>query len=214
MIPFVLTLFLGLASAAKFGFYHDAACSQPITQAVAFTDVCTWTSNQYSGSQAIYLRQCETDSLEVVVYNASFFPTCNGVPLGTLPVTSDCVDKGGYYVKGDDFSCTSENSTYNIVAHFTSDCSDGGVPFSIQFGQQTDCNGDAFAPGFFGWDVRGSYSPPDYRLEVFNTTNGTCRNPVSIFTTQEFPATCVKPARRFEISAIDMYNAFPVNMTI
>lgn len=212
LFPFFLGFF-GLTNAASFGSYYDANCTLPITNVLAFSDVCTWSSNQYSGSFALYLSNCSKDAMRATVYNASDAPTCQGsLPDYEVEVTSDCVKFEDAYVKGLDFTCESQNNTYNVLAHFQADCKDGGVPFSVQLGEPS-CQAASFAPGFFNWDTEGSFSDPYYQMTVYNTTNGTCQDQVALFQTTSFPASCVVPVMNFQNISVDIYQAFPVNTT-
>ena len=204
-----LPLFFAVANAALFGAYFDADCSVPITKTLAFTDVCTWSSNQYSGSYANYLFNCTENEMVVVGYNASIAPTCQGYPNYLVQVTPDCSKYDNIYIKGLDFTCDSENNTYNVLAHFQSDCKDGGLPFSIQLGEGT-CQEGSFAPGFFNWDTQGGYSNSFYTMSLYNTTNGTCQDEVAVFQTEAFPAQCVAPNRPFQDISVDIFQAFPL----
>lgn len=205
----LLPLLFTSAYAASFAAYYDSSCTVPITTAVAFTDVCTWSSNQYSGSWSLFLLNCTSSDMIAVVYNASDFPTCQGVPNYGIPITSECTQFQDSYIKGLDFTCESQNNVYNIVAHFESDCQDGGVPFSIQLGEGT-CQGDSFAPGFLHWDTQGGYSNPYYTMTVYNTTNGSCQDKRAVFETKSFPAQCLPPTKPFYNLSVDIFEAFPI----
>lgn len=208
----IVALFASLASlaeAAVYGNYFDDACTLPITNVLAFTDVCTWTSNAYSGSFATYLFNCTETDMVVLGYNASLDPTCQGFPGYAFPVTAECTKYEDFYVKGLDFTCESRNTTYNILAHFQADCKDGGLPFSVQLGDPS-CQGDSFAPGFLGWDTQGFYQDPEYQMAIYNSTNGTCQEQRTMFQTESFPASCLAPTKPFENLYIDIYQAFPV----
>jgi hypothetical protein len=206
----ILPLLFTTATAASFGSYYDANCSVPITNALTFTDVCTWSSNQYSGSWSLFLESCSDKELNAVVFNASDAPTCVGVPVYKVKMTEECTKFEDAYVKALDFTCNSQNNTYNVLAHFQPDCKDGGVPFSVQLGEGT-CQPGSFAPGFFNWDTQGSYSAPYYQMEVYNTTDGECKIPRASFQTESFPAACVPASNPFEVNAVDIYEAFPTN---
>ena len=209
---FTAAVLFASVNAALYGNYFDDACTLPITNVLAFTDVCTWTSNQYSGSFATYLYNCTDSEMIVLAYNASVAPTCQGFPNYAFPVTAACTKYQDFYVKGLDFTCNSQNNTYNILAHFQSDCKDGGVVFSVQLGEPS-CQGGSFAPGFFDWDTQGSYSDPYYQMTVYNTTNGTCEDERAVYETESFPAQCVSPVKPFQNIHLDIYQAFPVNGT-
>ena len=205
-----LPFFFAVASAATFGSYYDANCSTPITNTLAFTDACTWTSNQYNGAFSLYLKDCSEKQMKAVVFNASDAPTCVGTPVSEVTVTDKCVKLGdGGYLRGNDFTCESQNNTYNVLAHFQPDCKDGGLPFSVQLGEGT-CQAGSFAPGFFNWDTEGAYSDPYYEMELYNTTNGTCQDERAVFQTHTFPAQCVKSNTGFQGIFVDIYQAFPV----
>jgi hypothetical protein len=147
--------------------------------------------------------------MTAIVYNASQYPTCQGVPNYATTITQDCAKFEDAYIKGQDFTCESQNNTYNIVAHFESDCKDGGVPFSVQLGEET-CQGDSFAPGFLHWDTQGGYSQPYYSMTVYNTSDGSCQDERAVFQTESFPAQCVAPVKPFQNISVDIYQAFPV----
>jgi hypothetical protein len=208
MIWLLATLFSS-ALAAQFGIYYDSECSIPITSSLAFTDVCTWSSNRYSGSWSVSLSSCNSTNLVANVYNASLYPTCQG-DSSTLSISAACTKVQDSYIRANDFSCTSENTTYNILAHFQSDCKDGGIPFSIQLGNPS-CQADSFAPGFLNLDTRGSYENGLYQMSLYNTSNGECQNQSAIFQTPSFPATCIAPQDSSEILFVDIYNAFPIS---
>ena len=203
LIPFVTSVY-----AAFFNTYSDSNCTIPTSSNIAFKDVCTWTSNQYSGSWALYLNSCSDTKLSVVAYNASDAPTCQGIPYTSFSVTNQCTLYETFYTKATDFTCTSENTTYNIVAHFESDCKDGGVPFSVQLGDP-GCQEGSFAPGFLGWDTRGSYSNGLYQMDIFNTTNGKCKDKKTTYETKDFPGQCLQAQPFFYNISIDIYSSFP-----
>ena len=209
----LLPLLFTAVSAARYRIYHDDTCVLPIANVpdvLAFTDVCTWSSNRYSGAFSVALYNCSSSEMVVIGYNASSTPTCQGVPNYIIPVTSECTKYQDFYVKGYDFTCESQNTTYNILAHFQADCNDGGLPFSIQLGEGT-CQAGSFAPGFFNWDTEGEYSAPYYEMKLYNTTNGTCQDERAIFQTESFPAECVKSNTGFQGISVDIYQAFPVS---
>lgn len=205
----LLPLFLGIASAAHFGTYFDADCKIPLVNAVVFTDVCTWSSNQFSGSYAMYLSSCSDSELELKGFNLTGAAECVGTSVFTLNANASCLPYENAYVKVLDFTCESQNTTYNVLAHFTPDCQDGGYAFSLDLGQP-ECLQDSFAPGLWTWDARGGYSDPFYMLELFNSTNGTCQDEVAVFETKEFPSFCLTPTNPFQNISIDIFQAFPV----
>lgn len=209
---FWVALLLAVANAAQYTSFFDAECKFPITPSVVFTDVCTWTSNRYSGSYSTYLSSCSNSEFEVTVFNLTDSPSalCQGSPLLTIPVNTSCTPYLDFYVKGSDFTCESQNSTYNILGHFRSDCKDGGIPFSIQLGGGT-CQERSFGPGFFNWDTQGGYTDPYYTMSLYNTTNGTCQNEITVYRTEQFPAYCLAPVGAFQSIFVDIYQAFPVN---
>lgn len=204
-----LPLLFGAATAARFGTFFDAECSVPIINAVAFTDVCTWSSNQYSGSYAMTLSSCSDTDLTIQAYNLTGSAGCQGESIGTLTANSSCVFHEDNYVKALDFSCESQNTTYNVLAHFTPDCQDGGYAFSLELGEPT-CLGDSFGPGLWNLDAQGNYSEPYYMLDLFNSTNGTCQDQVATFQTKGFPAFCLPTVQPFQGISIDILPAIPV----
>ena len=206
----LLPLLFGAVSAARFGTFFDAECTIPIVNAVAFTDVCTWSSNRYSGSYALTLSNCSDTELSINAYNLTGSAGCQGESVGSLTVNSSCVFHEDNYVKALDFTCESQNTTYNVLAHFTPGCEDGGYAFSMQLGEP-ECLGDSFGPGLWDWDARGNYSEPYYMLEVFNTTDGTCQDQAAVFQTKEFPAWCLPTVQPFQNLSIDIYPAIPLN---
>jgi len=203
-------LLLSVAKAAQFASYFDAECTIPITRVVAFTDVCTWSSNRYSGSYALYLSECSDSSLSVSGFNLTGSAGCEGTPTFTVLANSSCIPHEDAYVKAWDFTCESQNTTYNVLAHFTPDCQDGGYAFSIELGEPI-CLQDSFAPGLWQWDAQGNYSDPFYQLELFNSTDGTCQDEIAVFQTKQFPAWCLTPIQPFQNISIDIYPAFPLS---
>jgi hypothetical protein len=113
------------------------------------------------------------------------------------------------YIRGLDFTCESQGTTYNIFAHVQSDCTDGGIPFSVQLGEPS-CQSGAFAPGFFSWDVEGNYSQPYYNMNIYSTTNGTCEDVQASVQTTSFPAHCLPLTPSLQVVALDIYTAFPM----
>ena len=205
----VFPFFFSLAQSARFGTYFDAECKVPIINAIAFTDVCTWSSNRFSGSYALTLTSCSDTELSVKAYNLTGSAGCNGESIGSLTINSSCIFHEDNYVQAWDFNCNSQNNSYNIIAHFTPDCQDGGYAFSMDLGQP-QCNEDSFAPGLWDWDAQGSYSDPYYMLELFNTTDGTCQDQLATFQTKEFPAWCLPTVEPFQNISIDIYPSFPL----
>jgi hypothetical protein len=204
-----LPLLFAFANAAKLTSYFDSECKTPLIDTVAFTDVCTWSSNRYSGSYAIHLSSCSETSVDVNLFNLTGQAGCNGVPDYTFTANTSCVPYKDAYVKVNDFTCASQNSTYNILAHFTPGCQDGGYAFSIDLGQPS-CQGASFGPGLWNLDAEGSYSDPYYQLELFNSTDGTCQDQLATFQTKQFPAECLPTVQPFQNISIDIYPAFPL----
>ena len=206
---FTSTLLLLSVNAARFGTFFDSECKNTLTNIVAFEDVCTWSSNRFSGSYALYLSGCTNTMLEVKAFNLTGSAGCQGESIYTLSVNSSCMPYEDAFVKALDFSCNSQNTTYNVLAHFTPDCQDGGYAFSMELGEP-NCQKDSFAPGLWNWDARGNYSDPYYMLELFNTTDGSCQDEVAVFQTKDFPAWCLTPTMPFQNISIDIYPAFPL----
>ncbi len=203
-------LLITLTKAAQFISYFDSECKVPITKVVAFTDVCTWSSNRFSGSYALYLSNCGQNELAVSAYNLTGSASCQGEIIYTFTANSSCISYEDAYIRAFDFTCESQNTTYNLLAHFTPDCQDGGYAFSMELGEPT-CLEYSFAPGLWTWDARGNYSDPFYELELFNSTDGTCEDEVAVFQTKEFPAWCLSPTQPFQNISIDIYPAFPMH---
>jgi hypothetical protein len=209
---FFLSLFstLMIAYAAKLETYLDANCSTPITNFLAFADVCTWGTDRYNGAFSITLSQCSTNSLEVNIYNATEAPTCQeAAPVLVFNATPSCTRVQDFYVRAENTSCISENYSYNVLAHFTENCTDGGLAFSIYTGN-TPCEEAAFAPGLLSYDTGADYLDPFYMLTLYNSSNGTCSDGLAIFMTESFPAQCLKPIIPYNNMAIDIYNSFPM----
>jgi hypothetical protein len=204
----LLTMVPTFVHSARFSIFFDQNCSVPIMNVLAYTDVCTWASNQYSGSYAVNLADCTETGFDTFVYNASTASTCGGVPGDILQVTMNCTKHNDFYIMGYDTTCESQNQTYNILAHFTESCQDGGVPFSLDLGQT--CSGAAFLPNFFNLDAEGLYIAPDYILNVYNSTDGTCTDELTTFQTTGFPAHCLSSTKNYKDIFIDIYQAFPV----
>lgn len=205
----VLPLLFTITKAARLTSYFDSECKNPLVKTVAFTDVCTWSSNRFSGSYALYLTECSNTNLEVNLFNLTGSAECNGLPDYTFTANASCVQYQDAFIRVEDFTCNSQNTTYNILAHFTPDCQDGGYAFSMDLGLPI-CLQDSFGPGLWDWDAQGNYSEPYYMLELFNTTDGTCQDNVATFQTKEFPAWCLSPTQPFQNISIDIYPAFPL----
>lgn len=199
-----------LGTGVKINTFLDANCSTPITNFLAFEDSCTWGADSYNGAFAISGSDCSADGITVSIYNATEAPTCQSAPILSFPATQDCQKVTDFYVRTEDMMCLGQNTTYNILAHFVSDCKDGGLPFSIQLGDQ-GCQGGSFGPSFFSFDTQGIYAEPYYLMDVFNTTDGTCKEQRALFATKSFPAMCLKPSMPFQNISLDIYNAFPLN---
>lgn len=206
---FVSAFLIASSSAARFASYFDAECKNSLTSVVAFTDVCTWSSNRYSGSYAVYLSSCSATTFEVSAFNLTGQAGCEGQPVSTLSANASCMPYQDTYIKALDFTCNSQNTTYNVLAHFTPGCEDGGYAFSMTLGEPT-CEEDSFGPGLWDWDARGNYSDPYYMLELFNSTDGSCQNEVAVFQTKQFPAWCLPTLHPFQNISIDIYPAFPL----
>ncbi len=198
-----------MVSAAKIGTFLDANCSVPITNLLAFTDVCTWSADSYNGAFAVSASDCSTEGLTVSIYNATQYPTCQGPSVFQFPVTQSCEKVQDFYVIAFNTSCLSLNTTYNILAHFVEDCTDGGLPFSIQLGEQ-GCQGGSFGPSFLSYDTQGIYADPYYLMSVFNTTDGSCKEQKALYATKSFPAMCLQPVENSLNISLDIYNAFPL----
>lgn len=209
----ILPFFFSVAYAASFGGYYDSQCTTPISTTLGFTDVCTWSSNRYSGSWSLFLSKCSETQMTAVVYNASDYPTCQGVPNYSITITEECIKFENAYIRGLDFTCESNNNTYNVLAHFEPDCKDGGIPFSVQLGEGT-CQSESFAPGLFNLDTQGGYSQPYYTMTVYNTTDGSCQDTKGIFETETFPAQCIPSLQPFQNISIDIYQAFPMYSSV
>lgn len=208
----LLGLFFSVLStqAAKIGSYLDTNCSIPITTFFAFSDVCTWGTDKYNGAFSITLPQCSNTSLVVDIFNATVAPTCQGdKPVITFSASESCTPVQDFFVKADNMTCVSDNTMYNVLAHFTENCTDGGLAFSIS-ASNPPCQADSFAPGLLSYDTSTAYMDPFYMLTLYETNNGTCNNGLTIFMTESFPAQCLKPTVPYHDMAIDIYNAFPM----
>lgn len=207
----VALLFSALVSeAAKIGTYLDADCSTPITSFFAFEDVCTWGADKYSGAFSISVPKCSNTSLEVNIYNATLAPTCKEAkPILTFSANSSCLPVQDFYVRAEDNGCNSENSAFNVLAHFTENCTDGGLPFTLFTGGSA-CEENSFAPYILSYDTSTAYVSPNYILTLYESSNGTCRNTLTKFRTESFPAMCLKPTIPYHEMGIDIYNSFPM----
>jgi hypothetical protein len=205
----ILPLLFAAANAASLTSYFDADCKTPLINTVAFTDVCTWSSNRFSGSYALYLTECSSTSVEVSLFNLTGQAGCQGTPDFTFAANASCTPYKDAFVKVNDFTCNSQNTTYNILAHFTPECQDGGYAFSMNLGQP-ECLEASFGPGLWNWDAEGSFADPYYQLAIFNTTDGTCQDELAVFQTKSFPAECLAPTQPFQTISIDIYPAFPL----
>lgn len=200
---------LGICSAVVFQSFIDKACTLTASKAIAFTDVCTWTSNLEFGSYALTLTSCNETAFEVSTYNLTGQAGCNGIPNNKIQITNTCNEMDGIYVKGLDFTCESKNTSYNLLAHFTPDCEDGGYAFSIQLGEPT-CQESSFAPQYFNWDTEGGYVDSYYKMMIYNSTNGACEDQIALFETKQFPVECLAPVENFNNISVDIYPSFPL----
>lgn len=205
--------FLGciVANAARFGTFFDSACTKQMVNAVVFSDVCTWSSNRFADSYALTLSSCSNTEFQVTFFSLTDDPVCEGSPLVNITLNSSCIPYNGVYLQGIDFSCESQNTTYNLLAHFTPTCQDGGYAFSMELGAPL-CLQDSFGPGVWDFDAQGSYKNGIYSLELYSSTNGTCVNELTTFQTTVFPAHCLAPIQSFETVYLDIYNAFPIHL--
>lgn len=207
-----LPFFFSAVSAAVFGVYSDSACQQLVIPVLAFSDVCTW--NTYTTSYALYLESCSAKKLKVQLFNASDSPFCDSFPVNeTFTVTNKCQLYTDYYTQIIDSSdCEGTNTTFNIVAHDTADCSDGGLPFSVVSSNST-CVGNSFAPSYAGasWDTKIYATDNFFLMDVFGSTNGTCENELGLFLNQNYSTKCLAPVSGFfNTTFIQMFQAFPV----
>jgi len=213
-IFFGLTALVTSVSAALFGAYFDAECTNEIVPVHAFTDVCTWATNKYDGAYSFYLESCSETSIHVFeqkVNNSESF-TCQGNALANYTVTPKCTQIGFVYTKLLDGSiCEGKGTTYDVVAYNISDCSVGGLPFTVVY-NNGECNGDSFAPGVASWDTRLSGDANGYYMEVFESTDGQCANPLGLFETKGFPSGCLAPVAGFyNTTFVEIWEAFPLN---
>ena len=207
-----LLAFFAAAKAAMFGVYSDSACQDLVIPVLAFSDVCTW--NTASTAYALYLESCTPKKLHVRLFNASDSPTCTAFPVNeTFTVTSKCQLYTDYYTKLIDSSeCEGSNTTFNIVAHDTADCSDGGLPFSVVSANDT-CVGNSFAPSYAGasWDTKIYVTDQVFLMDVFTSTNGSCENELGLFGAKNYTGACLAPISGFYNSTfIQLFQAFPL----
>ena len=212
MFLFPLLAILSAVNAAVFGVYSDAACQNLVIPVLAFSDVCTW--NTYSTPYALYLQSCGSDRLDVQLFNASDSAFCKDFPVNeTFTVTNKCQIHNDYYTQILDTSdCLGSNTTFDIIAHDHSDCSDGGLPFSV-ISANGACVGNSFAPSYSGasWDTQLYAGESGFLLDVFRSTNGTCQNELGLFGSNNFTGECLAPITGFYNSTfIQMFRAFPV----
>lgn len=210
--PFLIFPFV---QAVLFGTYFDANCTQEIVAVQAFTDVCTWSTNQYDGAYSFYLNECSNNSISVaeqkVNNSESFF--CKGSSPSKYTVTNECSPAGFIYTKILDGSvCQGAGTTYNVIAHNMSDCSDGGLPFSVIY-NDGNCTGNSFAPNYASWDTRLFGDSQYSYMEVFESTTGECKNPLGLFETKTFPTGCIAPVEGFyNTTFVEIWEAFPLNL--
>ena len=209
----LIPLFFGLVTAAKFGTYSDPDCTQLAMPVLAFSDVCTWTSP--STAYALYLESCSPKKLQVRYYNATDSPTCTTFPVNqSFTVTNKCTLAQDFYTKILDVdSCEGMNTTYNIVAHDHADCSDGGLPFSVVSANDT-CVGNSFAPNYSGagWDTKIYATEQVFLMNVFTSTAGTCDGELGLFGAKAYDGHCLAPISGFSNSTfIQLFQAFPLS---
>lgn len=207
-----LPLFFSYATAAIFGVFSDPECKDLVIPVLAHTDVCTW--NTYTTSYSLYLDSCTAETFKVVSFNATDAPSCISYPVNqTFTVHKTCQSTYDYYTKIlDTENCLGVNTTYNIVAHNTQNCSDPGVPFSV-FNQNNSCVGDSFGPGLTGasFDTEIVQTDNIFLLEVFASKDGTCEQVLDIFGTKEFGSTCLSPiSGEGQDLFIQVWRAFPL----
>ncbi len=207
----LLSLFTSV-NAAMFGVYSDSSCQQLVIPVLAFSDVCTW--NTYSTAYALYLQSCSPKKLQVQLFNASDSPTCTNFPVNeTFTVSNKCTLHNDYYTKLIDSSdCYGANTTFNIVAHDTADCSDGGLPFSV-VSANNSCVGNSFAPSYAGasWDTKIFANDQVFLMDVFTSTNGTCENELGLFGAKNYTGACLAPISGFyNTTFIQLFEAFPL----
>lgn len=208
----ILPLLFGAASAAMFGVYSDPTCETLVIPVLAFSDVCTW--NTYDQSYALYLQNCSSNHLAVQIFNATDSPTCTDFPMNqTFPVSHVCEPNLGVYTRILDSSeCLGENTTFNIVAHDQADCSDGGLPFSL-VSANGSCVENSFAPSKppAGWDTRVFLTDSLFVMEVYTSTDGSCKQPLGDFRSKQYGSKCLAPVDGFYNSTfMQLYRAFPL----
>jgi hypothetical protein len=212
---FLLSLFtlFSAVNAAMFGVYSDSACQELLIPVLAYSDVCTW--NTYSTAYALYLESCSPKKLNVQLFNASDSAFCKPFPVNeTFTVSNKCNAHNDYFTKIIDASeCEGANTTFNIVAHDTPDCSDGGLPFSVVLANNS-CVGNSFAPSYAGasWDTKIFANDEVFLMDVFRSTNGTCQNELGLFGAKNYTGACLAPITGFyNTTFIQLFQAFPLN---
>jgi hypothetical protein len=204
-----------LVQSVLFGTYFDDECTQEVVAIQAFSDVCTWSTNQYDGTYSFYLTECSQRSITVVEQKVdsseSFF--CKSNQTTNYTVTNKCQKNGLLYTKILDGSqCEGAGTTYNVVAYNVSDCSVGGLPFSVIY-NDGNCTGNSFAPNYASWDTRLFGDSDSYFMEVFTSTDGQCKDPLGLFETKGFPSGCIAPVEGFSNTTfVEIWNAFPLNL--
>jgi hypothetical protein len=209
---FSILSLLSVVNAAMFGTYSDPECTQLVMPVLGFSDVCTWTSP--STAYALYLESCSQNELQVRYYNATDSATCSPFPVNqTFTVSYECMLAQDFYTKIIDSSdCYGANTTFNIVAHDHSDCSDGGLPFSVLL-DNNSCVGNSFAPNYAGasWDTKIYATDQVFLMDVFTSTNGSCKNELGLFYTHNYTGECLAPIAGFYNSTfIQLFQAFPL----
>ena len=207
-----LLAFLPFVRAAMFGVFSDPACESLVIPVLAFSDVCTW--NTYTSAYSLYLESCTSNTLQVQLFNVTDSPTCASFPTNqTFSVTQECQPTSDYYTRIlNTTECLGENTTFNILAHDHSDCSDGGLPFSL-VSAKGGCVGNSFAPSQppAGWDTRAFVTDSLFVLEVYESTNGTCEGSLGDFRTRKYGSECLAPIDGFYNSTyMQLYKAFPL----
>jgi hypothetical protein len=116
-----------------------------------------------------------------------------------------------YYTQIIDSSeCLGGNTTFNIIAHDTPDCSDGGLPFTA-VAENDSCVGNSFAPSYAGasWDTKIYATDTVFLMDVFTSTNGTCQNELGVFGAKNYTGECMAPISGFYKSTfIQLFRAF------
>jgi hypothetical protein len=208
----LLPLFFTLSNAALFGVYSDATCETLVLPVLAHTDVCTW--NTYTTSYSLYLNSCSSEEFNVTNFNLLDSPVCEpSINNQTFVVKATCEPTFDYYTKIlDSRNCLGLNTTYNIVAHDTANCSDSGVPFSV-FNNQDECVGNSFGPGLQGasFDTRIYQTNTTFLMEVFASTNGTCQQNLDVFAAKNLGDNCLAPLSGPDSTLfVQVWNAFPI----